>query len=81
MKRFYSRLLNPDISLGASDYYVIMLFFDVLCLITIVGGVSSFGVSFRVGKKYVYSYCACSFKSLFCTYIHNIPNTSKTERK
>ena len=56
MKRFYSRLLNPDISLGASDYYVIMLFFDVLCLITIVFGISSFGVSFIVSKKYVCTY-------------------------
>ena len=45
VKVFYSRLLNPDISQGASDYYVIMLIFDVLCLITIVFGVSSFGVS------------------------------------
>ena len=44
VKQFYSRLLNPDISQGAADYYVIMLFFDVLCLVTIVFGVSSFGV-------------------------------------
>ena len=45
LKLFFSRLLNPDISQGAHDYYVSMLFFDVLCLITIVLGVSSFGVS------------------------------------
>jgi hypothetical protein len=44
LKLFFSRLLNPDISQGAHDYYVSMLFFDVLCLITIVLGVSSFGV-------------------------------------
>ena len=44
-KRFFSRLLSPDISQGASDYYVVMLFFDTLCLLTIVFGVSSFGVS------------------------------------
>ena len=44
-KRFYSRLLSPEISQGAADYYVIMLFFDVLCFITIIFGISSFGVS------------------------------------
>lgn len=44
-KRFFSRLLSPDVSQGASDYYVVMLFFDTLCLLTIVFGVSSFGVS------------------------------------
>ena len=44
-KLFFSRLLNPDISHGAADYYVIMLFFDVLCFITIIFGISSFGVS------------------------------------
>ena len=44
-KLFYFRLLSPNISRGATDYYVMMLFFDVLCMITIVFGVSSFGVS------------------------------------
>ena len=46
VKRFFSRLLNPDISLGARDYYVPMLFFDILCFLTIVFGVASFGVSY-----------------------------------
>ena len=44
-KLFYFRLLSPNISRGATDYYVMMLVFDVLCMITIVFGVSSFGVS------------------------------------
>lgn len=48
MKEFVSRLLNPDVSLGASDYYVPMLFFDILCLLTMVFGVSSFGVGYLV---------------------------------
>jgi hypothetical protein len=43
-KLFYFRLLSPNISRGATDYYVMMLVFDVLCMITIVFGVSSFGV-------------------------------------
>jgi hypothetical protein len=49
VKLFYGRLLSPDISQGAADYYVIMLFFDVLCFITIVFGVSSFGVGIAGG--------------------------------
>ena len=44
MKRFLSRLLNPEISQGGTDYYVMMLFFDILCFVTIVLGVSSFDV-------------------------------------
>lgn len=48
IKEFVSRLLNPDVSLGASDYYVPMLFFDILCLLTMVFGVSSFGVGYLV---------------------------------
>lgn len=56
VRLFYSRLLNPDISFGASDYYVVMMFFDVLCLITIICGVSSFGVS---SSEYFYNSLVC----------------------
>lgn len=44
-KQFYLRLLSSDINRGAADYYVVMLFLDFLCMITIILGVSSFGVS------------------------------------
>ena len=44
-KDFFTRLFDPNISQGAKDYYAIMLFFDILCFLTIVAGVNSFGVS------------------------------------
>ena len=50
VKRFVSRLLSPDITLGAADYYVAMVFFDILCFLTIIFGFSSFGVSFASWK-------------------------------
>jgi len=45
VKQYFKTLVNPDISLGAQDYYVVMLFFDLLCFITLVLGANSFGVS------------------------------------
>ena len=53
VKRFFSRLLNPDISLGARDYYVPMLFFDILCFLTIIFGVASFGVSYTYVRTWL----------------------------
>ena len=44
VKKFIARLLNPDVSLGAADYYALMLSFDILCFLTIIFGYSSFGV-------------------------------------
>ena len=45
-KEFVVRLFDSDTTVqGAHDYYVIMLVFDILCFVTIVLGVSSFGVS------------------------------------
>ena len=38
MKMFFKTLVDPNISLGAQDYYVVMLFFDLLCFITLVLG-------------------------------------------
>ena len=46
VKDFFTRLFDPDISQGAKDYYTAMFIFDILCFITIVAGVNSFGVSF-----------------------------------
>jgi len=47
VKIFFKTLVDPDISLGAQDYYVVMLFFDLLCFITLVLGANSFGVSLQ----------------------------------
>ena len=44
-KTFFCRLLSPELSQGTRDYYTAMLFFDILCFLTIVFGVNSFGVS------------------------------------
>ena len=44
-KTFFRRLLSSELSQGARDYYTAMLFFDILCFLTIVFGVNSFGVS------------------------------------
>ncbi len=44
MKTFIKNLIDPEFTLGAADYYVVMLFFDILCLFTIAVGVNSFGV-------------------------------------
>ena len=38
-------MFDPNKSQGAKDYYAVMLFFDLLCFLTIVFGVNSFGVS------------------------------------
>ena len=43
VKDFFVRMFDPDISQGAKDYYAVMLFFDLLCFLTI--GVNSFGVN------------------------------------
>lgn len=45
VKLFVRRLLNPEITLGNKDFYVIMVVFDALCFVTIVLGFASFGVS------------------------------------
>ena len=45
LKVFCRRLLNPDISQGPRDLYIIMLFFDVLTFVTIILGYAQFGVS------------------------------------
>ena len=60
VKRFVSRLVNPEITLGAADYYVLMLLFDTLCLLTIIFGFSSFGVSSTSTSlicNCMYNYC------------------------
>ena len=48
VKDFFCRLFDPNISQGAKDYYAAMLFFDILCFITIAAGVNSFGVSINI---------------------------------
>ena len=45
MKDFFTRLFDPNVSQGAKDYYAVMLFFDILCFLTIAAGINSFGVS------------------------------------
>ena len=45
VKDFFVRMFDPNKSQGAKDYYAVMLFFDLLCFLTIVFGVNSFGVS------------------------------------
>ena len=50
VKEFVKRLVDPNVSLGARDFYVPMLFFDILCFLTIAFGVSSFGVSLLLDK-------------------------------
>lgn len=51
MKDFFRRLFDPNISQGAKDYYAAMLFFDILCFLTIAAGVNSFGVSTNTSNK------------------------------
>ena len=54
VKDFFVRMFDPNISPGAKDYYAVMLFFDLLCFLTIVFGVNSFGVSKYVTVLIVY---------------------------
>ena len=75
VKRFFSRLLNPDITLGARDYYVPMLFFDILCFLTIVFGVASFGVSYTYLCAWLLQdgHCTlgnCNFQWLLSWFLH-----------
>lgn len=49
LKTFAKNLINSSVTLGTKDYYVLMIFFDFLCLVTIVIGVNSFGVSMNCG--------------------------------
>ena len=48
VKEFFHRLFDPNISQGAKDYYAAMLFFDIICFLTIAAGANSFGVSASV---------------------------------
>ena len=51
VKDFFRRLFDPNVSQGAKDYYAAMLFFDILCFLTIAAGVNSFGVSTNMSDK------------------------------
>lgn len=67
--RFYVKAVNPDITFGARDFYVLSVLLDSICFCLFVLGFSSFGV--RASDTYYTCFCVhlCLCVSL-SVYVH-----------